>query len=68
VAVSETEDALVFRGRALPAAAGAVALAGWVGVGAGFVVARVETYFAYLTALAFVTIVALGALILQMTT
>ena len=68
MAVSETRDELVFRGRSLPWAAGAVALAGWIGVGVGFGLARTETSFAYLTALAFVTSVALGALILLMTT
>jgi hypothetical protein len=58
----------VFRGRGVSWVAGAAALAGWSGVAVGWVIARVETHFAYLTAFAFVTSIALGGLILLMTT
>jgi hypothetical protein len=58
----------VFRGRRVLWGSAAVALLGWVGVAIGWQVARVETHFAYLTAFAFVTSIALGALVFLMTT
>jgi hypothetical protein len=68
VASVEAGSAPVFQGRGVTRAAAATALVGWVGVGVGHAVARVETHFAYLTAFAFVVSIALGALIFLMTT
>jgi hypothetical protein len=68
VAMVEGEATPVFQGRGVTRAAAATALIGWVGVGVGHGVARVETHFAYLTAFAFVVSIALGALIFLMTT
>jgi hypothetical protein len=58
----------IFHGRGTLAALAGLAIAGWVVLGIGFASARVETFFAYLTAFAFVTSIALGALVLLMTT
>lgn len=58
----------IFRGRAVFWAAGAVAFLGWLGVASGWLMAPVQTHFAYLTAFTFVTSIALGALIFLMTT
>lgn len=68
VALPEPASMPVFDGRGVTRAAAATALVGWVGVGVGHGVARVETHFAYLTAFAFVVSIALGALIFLMTT
>jgi hypothetical protein len=68
VAIAEAGSLPVFQGRGATRAAAATALVGWVGVGVGHAVARVETHFAYLTAFAFVVSLALGALIFLMTT
>jgi hypothetical protein len=68
VAIAEAGSMPVFQGRGATRAAAATALVGWVGVGVGHAVARVETHFAYLTAFAFVVSLALGALIFLMTT
>jgi hypothetical protein len=58
----------VFQGRGVTRVAAATALIGWIGVGVGHGVARVQTHFAYLTAFSFVVSIALGALIFLMTT
>ncbi|HTV19135.1 MAG TPA: hypothetical protein VMG12_10700, partial [Polyangiaceae bacterium] len=58
----------IFQGRGVSRVAAATALVGWIGVGVGHALAPAETHFAYLTAYAFVTSLALGALILLMTT
>jgi hypothetical protein len=68
VVAGEADSMPVFRGRGVTRAAAATALVGWIGVGVGHGVARVETHFAYLTAFAFVVSIALGALIFLMTT
>lgn len=65
---AEAEAMPVFQGRRVTRAAAATALVGWLGVGVGHAVARVETHFAYLTAFAFVISIVLGALIFLMTT
>lgn len=57
-----------FDGRKLSVISLGVALVGWAGVLVGLGVAREATRFAYLTAFAFVTSTALGALVLLMTT
>jgi hypothetical protein len=62
------EAPLIFEGRRSTWVMFGVALAGWVVVLIGLQVARVQTHFAYLTAFAFVTSIALGALIFLMTT
>jgi hypothetical protein len=61
-------EARVFEGRGPIRVLGVVALGGWVGVLIGLSVARTETHFGYLTAFAFVTSIALGALVFLMTT
>lgn len=58
---------MIFEGRRSIRALAAVALAGWAVVAIGLAVSRSATYFAYLTAFAFATSVALGALIFLMT-
>ena len=68
VASITADAAPVFGGRGAIRWSAATALVGWVGVGVGHGVARVETHFAYLTAFAFAISLALGALILLMTT
>jgi hypothetical protein len=62
------EATLTFEGRRSTWVMFGVALVGWVVVLIGLTVARVQTHFAYLTAFAFVTSIALGALIFLMTT
>jgi hypothetical protein len=59
---------LIFEGRKILRVALVVSLLGWLGLGLGFLRDRVGSYFAYLTAFAFVTSIALGALIFLMTT
>ena len=63
-----TDGSAIFVGRKWTNALLAIALLGWVGVFVGLSVAREATHFAYLTAFAFVTSIALGALVLLMTT
>lgn len=59
---------LVFSGKRVLRGAVSIALLGWVGVLVGFWMDPKATYFGYLTAFVFVTSIALGALILLMTT
>jgi hypothetical protein len=59
-------EAPVFSGARVVRVALGLALLGWVGVVAGFLLERRQTYFAYLTAFSFATSVALGALIFLM--
>lgn len=58
----------VFDGRKPTLVLLGVGLLGWTGVLVGLSVARAATHFAYLAAFAFVTSIALGALVLLMTT
>lgn len=66
--MAQIDSRLVFSGNRVLMSALAVAALGCVGVVVGFLVEPRATYFAYLTAFAFVTSIALGALILLMTT
>lgn len=68
LAPAETGSTPVFEGRGVTRVAAATALLGWLGVGVGHAVARVQSHFAYLTAFSFVVSIALGALIFLMTT
>jgi hypothetical protein len=63
-----TMEAPIFAGRRPMLVLLALAVLGWAGVLVGLGLAREATYFAYLTAFAFVASIALGALVLLMTT
>jgi hypothetical protein len=62
------EGKLIFEDRNVLRVALVVSVLGWLGLGIGFSIDRVGSYFAYLTAFAFVASIALGALIFLMTT
>jgi hypothetical protein len=66
--VARVNDLAPFSGARLLPAASLVAVLGTLGTAAGFWLERRTTYFAYLTAFAFATSVALGGLIFLMTT
>jgi hypothetical protein len=61
-------EQMLFDGRRATHVLGGLALLGWVGVALGLALARTETLFAYLTAFACVTSIALGALVFILTT
>lgn len=63
-----TDGNAMFVGRKWTNALLGIGLLGWAGVFVGLTVAREATHFAYLTAFTFVTSIALGALVLLMTT
>jgi hypothetical protein len=66
--MAQVDPRLVFSDKRVLSAAVVCAVVGWGGVLVGFATDRKGTYFAYLTAFAFVASIALGGLILLMTT